>query len=74
MNVDKSGGHIRVVGNLKAPIGRSFNEGISEDKKKDWPVGMTTMAQFAKMVVDARQGAFMACSDLKDVYKMIPVT
>ena len=26
------------------------------------------------MVVDAGQGAFMACSDLKDTYKMIPVT
>ena len=73
MAVDKPGGHIRVVGNLKAPPGRSFNEGISEDRKKDWPVFMTTVAQFAKMVVNAGQGAFMACSDLRDAYKMIPV-
>ena len=63
-----------MVGNLNTPIGQSFNKGISEDRKKDWPVSMTTVAQFAKMVVDARQGAFMACSDLKDPYKMIPVT
>ena len=31
MALNKPGGHIRVVGNLKAPIGQSFNEGISED-------------------------------------------
>ena len=74
MAVSKPGGHIRVAGNLKAPIGQSFNEGISEDKKKDWPVFMTTVPQFAKMVVNAGQGAFIACSDLKDAYKMIPVT
>ena len=48
MAVDKPGGHIRVVGNLKTPIGQSFNEGISEYKKKDWPVFMTTVAQFAR--------------------------
>merc|ERR1711872_1105119 len=35
---------------------------------------MTTVAQFAKMVVDAGLGAYKACSDLKDAYKMIPVT
>ena len=35
---------------------------------------MTTVAQFAKMVVDAGQGVFMDSSDLKDTYKMIPVT
>ena len=35
---------------------------------------MTTVAQFAKMLVDTGQGAFMACSDMKDAYKMIPVT
>ena len=75
MAVKKPGGHVRVVGNLKAPKGQSFNEGISEDKKKDWPVFMTTVAQFAKMIVNAGRGAFMACSDLKDAYnKMIPVT
>ena len=60
MAVNKPGGHIRVVGNLKAPIGQSFNEGISEDKKRDWPVFMTTVSQFAKMIVNAGQVAFMA--------------
>ena len=48
MAVDKPGGHIRVVGNLKTPIGQSFNEGNSEYKKKDWPVFMTTVALFAR--------------------------
>ena len=74
MAVDKPGGHIRVVGNLSSPKGQSFNDGISEDRKGDWPVFMTTATQFAKMIVHAGRGAHMACSDLKDAYKMIPVT
>ena len=48
MAVDKPGSHVRVVKNLKTPIGQSFNEGSSEYKKKDWPVFMTTVAQFAR--------------------------
>ena len=74
MTADKPGGHIRVVGNLSAPKGQSFNDGISENRKKDWPVFMTTVSQFAKMIVKAGRYAYMACSDLKDAYKMIPVT
>ena len=35
---------------------------------------MDTVSQFAKMIVNAGQGAFMACSDLRVAYKMIPVT
>ena len=74
MAASKPGGHVRVVGNLSHPKGQSFNDGISEDRKKDWPVFMTTVSQFAKMIVDAGRNAYMACSDLKDAYKMIPVT
>ena len=46
MAVDKPGGHVRVVGNLKAPIGQSFSEGISEDRKEDWPVFMTNLQRW----------------------------
>ena len=73
MAINKPGGHIRVVGNFKYPQGRSFNEGIPEEKLKDWPVTMLTAAQFSQMIVRAGRGSFMACSDMKDAYKMIPV-
>ena len=73
MAVHKPGGHIRVVGNLKSPPGRSFNEGIPVERLSDWPVTQMTAAQFSKKIIAAGQGAYMACSDLKDAYKMIPV-
>ena len=74
MAVIKPGGHVRVVGNLKSPKGQSFNEGIAEERKQDWPVSMTTVSQFAKMVFDAGPDAYIACSDVVDAYKMIPVS
>ena len=73
MAVKKSGGDVRVVGNLKHPPGKSFNEEIQKDKLTYWPVKMLTAAKFAKMVMLAGRNSFIACSDLKDAYKMIPV-
>ena len=74
MAIRKPGGHIRVVGNLKAPKGRSFNEGIPVERLGDWPVTQLTAGQFAKKIVSAGRDAFLACSDVKDAYKLIPVT
>ena len=74
MAVSKPGGHVRIVGNLKYPRGQSFNDGIPEDRLADWPVKMLTATKFAKMIINAGHGAFMACSDLRDAYKMIPVS
>ena len=73
MAVKKPGGHIRVVGNLKHPSGYSFNEGIAEEEKDIWPVEMTNAKDVASMILDAGQGAWLACTDMKDAYKMIPV-
>ena len=73
MAVTKPGGHVRVVSNLKSPPGQSFNEGINSDRLKDWPVTQLTAAQFGKKIFAAGQHAYMACSDLKDAYKMLPV-
>ena len=73
MAMHKPGGDIRVVGNLKYPSGSSFNDGINEDRLRDWPVKMLTAAKFAKMVVLAGRNAFMACSDMQSAYKMIPI-
>ena len=74
MAIKKPHGHVRVVGNLKSPKGQSFNEGIPEERKQDWPVTMTTVAQFAKMIYSAGRDAYFACSDVVDAYKAIPVT
>ena len=71
--VKKPGGHIRVVGNLKSPKGKSFNEGIPEAKLSEWPVTMLTARKFAKMIVKAGRDALISCSDMCDAYKMIPV-
>ena len=74
MAVKKPGDHVRVVGNFKYPSGKSFNEGIPEESLADWQVTMLTAPQFAKKIIDAGRGAYMACSDLRDAYKMIPVS
>ena len=59
MAVNKPGGHIRVVGNLKHPNGFSFNEGICEDEKDIWPVEMTNAKDIANMILDSGQGAML---------------
>ena len=71
--VKKPGGYIRVVSNLKAQQGQSFNEGIPEDRLADWPVSMLTASQFAHMIVKAGRNALMSCGDMCDAYKMLPV-
>ena len=73
MAVPKPGDHVRVVGNLKCPPGQAFNDGISDERLQDWKVSMLTAPKFAKKIVNCGREAFMACSDLKDAYKMIPV-
>ena len=73
MVADKPNGDVRVCGNLSSPSGSSFNEGIPDSYKERWPVTMMNAKQFAKMICDAGLNAHMACSDLKDAYKMIPV-
>lgn len=74
MAIRKPGDHVRVVANLKYPPGQSFNEGIPVERLSDWVVQMTTAAGFAKMIIYAGRNSLLACSDLKDAYKMIPVT
>ena len=74
MAVKKPGGHVRVIGNLKSPEGFSFNDGISEEKKKIWPVCQASAMDFAVRILNAGPGSYMACSDLKDAYKMMPVS
>ena len=71
--VKKPGGYIRVVSNLKAQQGQSFNEGIPEDRLADWPVSMLTASKFAHMIVKAGHNELMSCSDMCDAYKMLSV-
>ena len=57
MAVPKPGGHRRQVGNMSAPKGRSFNDGISEATLSSWQVIQTTARQFSHKIVspDATQ-------------------
>ena len=74
MAIKKPGDHVRIVANLKHPPGRSFNDGIPVERLDDWVVTMTAAPGFAKKIVYAGRNSFNACSDLKDAYKMLPVT
>ena len=57
MALDRPGGHTRVVGNLNTPIGQSLNEGISKERLA---CSHDQCDSICRMVVNARQGAFMA--------------
>ena len=74
MSVRKSDGGSRPVGNLSAPKGRSFNDGICKDYLQEWQVHQTTAAEFAGRLARAGRGAFIACSDMVSAYKCLPVT
>jgi hypothetical protein len=62
---------IRIVMNLSAPKGESFNEAIDELKLEQ--VFMSTARKFGYSVIDCGRGARMWKWDLVDAYKNIPV-
>ena len=64
----------RQVGNLSAPAGMSFNDGISSQVLEQWTVGQTTSRQFADMIARAGKNAILTCSDMKSAYKNLPVS
>ena len=57
MALDRPGGHTRVVGNLNTPISQSLNEGISKERLA---CSHDHSDPICRMVVNARQGTFMA--------------
>ena len=73
MSIEKADGGRRQVGNLSAPVGKSFNDGISVDTLAKWKVNQTTSRQFAEMLARAGPAAVMACCDMVAAYKTIPV-
>jgi hypothetical protein len=62
---------VRVIMNLSAPKGQSFNENIDELKLEK--VSMSTAKKFGHSVIDCDVGARMWKWDLVDAYKNIPV-
>jgi hypothetical protein len=62
---------IRIVMNLSAPKGESFNEAIDEQKLEQ--VFMSTAKKFGYSVIDCGHNASMWKWDLVDAYKNIPV-
>ena len=53
MAIPKPSGHRRQVGNLSAPEGNSFNDGIPEAVMSSWNVTQTTAKQFSHKIEKA---------------------
>ena len=73
LSVVKKGGARRQVGNMSAPKGVSFNDGIDKSTLAQWRVIQTTSKQFAAMIARAGRGATLSCSDMVSAYKSLPV-
>ena len=61
------------VGNMSAPVGQSFNEGILEESLKEWRMVQTTSKQIANTITRSGRKAALACSDMCNAYKCLPV-
>ena len=57
ISVVKSDGSRRQVGNLSAPEGRSFNNGIDPGVLKEWKVTQTTSRDIADKILRAGKNA-----------------
>ena len=73
MAIPKASGHRRQVGNLSAPEGSSFNDGIPESVLDTWRVTQTTAKQFSHKVTRAGRNAVMSKCDMVNAYKTIKV-
>ena len=73
ISVKKPCGSRRQVGNLSAPEGESFNDGISEATLSNWKVYQTTSKQVAEMILRSGVGSLLACCDIQSAYKCLPV-
>ena len=62
LSIIKPGGARRQVGNLAAPRGASFNEGICEESLKEWQVFQLTSKQFSYKIARAGKNAVFSCS------------
>ena len=73
MAVPKPYGHRRQVGNMSAPKGNSFNDGISAETLNTWEVVQTTAKQFAHKITRAGRNSTMSKADMINAYKTIKV-
>ena len=73
ISVVKPDGSRRQVGNLSAPKGRSFNDGIDPSLLKEWRVKQTTSRDIADMILRTGKDSILSCSDMTSAYKNLPV-
>ena len=73
LSIVKPTGARRQVGNLSAPKGRSFNEGINPVLLHEWKVTQTTSKHFSDMISRSGKNSIMSCSDMVSAYKCLPV-
>ena len=74
ISIVKPGGDRRQVGNLSAPKGSSFNDGIHPYALQEWIVKQTTTKQVAEMIWLSGKDSFLSCSDVVAAYKNLPVS
>lgn len=73
MAVPKSSGDRRQVGNLSAPDGTSFNDGIPPEVLSVWTVTQTTARQFALKITKAGWNSILSKCDMVAAYKTLKV-
>ena len=73
LSVKKPDGSRRQVGNLSAPKGSSFNDGIDPESLKEWRVHQTTSKQISDMIARSGHGSWLSCCDMVSAYKTLPV-
>lgn len=69
MNYKQFTQHPVQVGNLSAPRGASFNEGIPAQLLQQWTVVQTTARTFSEMLAKAGRSCIMSKSDMVAAYK-----
>ena len=73
LSVKKPDGSRWQVGNLSAPKGSSFNDGINPESLKEWKVLQTTSKNIAEMIARSGRNALLSCCDMVSAYKALPV-
>ena len=74
LSIPRSDGGSRQVGNLSAPKGISFNDGVPPESLLRWKVNQTTSKTVSHMIFRAGKGARLSCNDIVGAYKLIPVS
>ena len=68
--VKKKNGSYRMITNLSSPAGKSVNDGIPDEFAR---VSYASLDTAIKLVISRGQGAFLAKSDIKSAFRLLPI-